>query len=71
MTWIVVDAFNDADIERMAAASHDSVPVTLQAFGELLQGCDPALLSLLKPLFPRLLRSGRLSIEPEQLELVA
>lgn len=32
----VVNAFDDAGIERMAAASHDSVPVALQALGELL-----------------------------------
>ncbi|KOT13004.1 hypothetical protein DM56_5131 [Burkholderia mallei] len=49
----VVDAFDDAGIERMAAAGHDSVPVTLQALGELLQGGDPALLSLFEPFAPK------------------
>ncbi|KOS89994.1 hypothetical protein DM56_4180 [Burkholderia mallei] len=53
----VVDAFDDAGIERMAAAGHDSVPVTLQALGELLQGGDPALLSLFEPLPPSLFRA--------------
>lgn len=61
----VVDAFNDAGIEWMAAASHDAVPVALQTLGELLQGRDPTLLSLLEPLFPSLLRPGRLSVEPD------
>mgnify|MGYP007014265520 CR=1 FL=1 len=53
-----VDAFDNAGIERMAAAGHDPVPVALQAFGELLQGSDPALLSPFEPLPSSLVRPG-------------
>ncbi|CAJ4218058.1 prophage CP4-57 regulatory protein (AlpA) [Burkholderia pseudomallei] len=42
---IATFAPNDAHTSRtaaaVAAAGHDSVPVTLQALGELLQGGDP------------------------------
>ena len=49
----VVIAFEDIGIEWTATAGHDSVPVTLQAQDELLQGGGPALLGLPEPLAPR------------------
>ena len=67
----VVDAFDNAGIERMAAAGRDSVPLALQSLGELFQGSHPALLSLFEPLPPSLVRPGWLSVEPEPFELVA
>ncbi len=67
----VVDALDDAGVERVSAASHDAVPVGLQPLGKRLQGGDAALLGLLDPLLPGRLGRNRITMEPEPFQFVA
>ena len=55
----------------MAAARHDTVQVGLQQGREALQRLNPALLGLLDPLLPSLVRPFRAALEPQSFEFVA
>lgn len=67
----VVDAFDDAGIERVSTARQDPVQIGFEPLCEQGQGSDSATLGLFEPAIPCLLGPARAAVEPHPLQLIA